>query len=91
VLESVARQFWLTHRIDPEVVRYQLGNGNGVAAFNGTDGAEVPLPATYVIRADGIIEFAYVNADYTTRAEPSVVLTRLRQITGPTEATEALP
>jgi peroxiredoxin len=90
-LNDVARQFRLTHRIDPEVVRYQLGNGNDVAAFNGTDEAEVPLPATYIIKADGIIGFAHVNADYTTRAEPSVVLTRLRQITGRTQATTTPP
>ena len=43
---EVARQFRLTHQIDPQVVRYQLGNGNDVAAYNGMDTAEVPLPAT---------------------------------------------
>ena len=47
---EVARQFRLTHQIDPQVVRYQLGNGNDVAAYNGMDTAEVPLPATYVSR-----------------------------------------
>ena len=41
----VARQFRLTHQIDPRVVSYQLGNGNDVAAYNGMDIAEVPLPA----------------------------------------------
>ena len=46
---EVARQFRLTHQIDPQVVRYQLGNGNDVAAYNGMDTAEVPLPATYVV------------------------------------------
>jgi hypothetical protein len=45
------------------------------------------LPATYAIEADSLIRFAHVNADYTTRAEPSVVLTRLRQITGRSQAT----
>jgi hypothetical protein len=92
VLESVARQFRLIHRLDPEVVHYQLRNGNDVAAFSGTAETGVPLPATYVIAADGIIEFAYVKADYTTiRAEPVAVLAQLGHTSGRTEATETLP
>jgi peroxiredoxin len=78
---AVARQYRLTHTIDPEVVRYQLGNGNDVAAFNGSERAEVPLPATYIIDADGVVQFAFVRADYTRRAEPEDVLAVLRDLT----------
>jgi peroxiredoxin len=78
---AVARQYRLTHAIDPEVVRYQLGNGNDVAAFNGSARAEVPLPATYIIGTDGVVQFAFVRADYTHRAEPEDVLAVLRDIT----------
>lgn len=77
---AVARSYRLTHTIDPEVVRYQLGNGNDVAAFNGSGQAEVPLPATYVIDTDGVVQFAFVRADYTRRAEPDDVLTVLRDL-----------
>ncbi|PXX00316.1 peroxiredoxin-like family protein [Mycolicibacterium moriokaense] len=77
----VARQYRLTHTIDPPVVRYQLGNGNGVAAFNGSACAEVPLPATYIIGTDGAVQFAFVRADYTRRAEPENVLAVLRDLT----------
>jgi peroxiredoxin len=78
---AVARQYRLTHTIDPEVVRYQLGNGNDVAAFNGSGRAEVPLPATYIIDTDGLVQFAFVRADYTQRAEPEDVLAMLRDLT----------
>jgi peroxiredoxin len=77
---QVARRFRLTHQIAPEVVRYQLGNGNDVAAHNGTDVAEVPLPATYVAGADGIVRYAFVDADYTRRADPDVILGVLRAL-----------
>jgi peroxiredoxin len=77
---AVARQYRLTHTIDPEVVRYQLGNGNDVAAFNGSGRAEVPLPATYIIDTDGVVQFAFVRADYTERAEPEDVLAVLRDL-----------
>jgi peroxiredoxin len=78
---EVARQFRLPHRIDPQIVRYQLGNGNDVAAFNGSDVAEVPLPATYVVGTDGIVRFAFVSADYTQRAEPDAVVGAVRELT----------
>ncbi len=41
---------------------------------NGTDKHELPIPATYVVGTDGIIRFAFVNPDYTRRAEPSEIL-----------------
>lgn len=70
----VARQFGLVHAINPEWVSYQLSVGVDVAARNASDVVEVPLPATYVVRQDGIITFALVDADYTKRAEPEDVL-----------------
>jgi protocatechuate 3,4-dioxygenase beta subunit/peroxiredoxin len=77
---AVARQFRLTHQIDPRVVGYQLGNGNDVAAYNGMDFAEVPLPATYVVGSDGFVRYAFVNADYTRRADPEVIVSVLRAL-----------
>ncbi|WP_326568900.1 peroxiredoxin-like family protein [Amycolatopsis rhabdoformis] len=79
---DVARQFRLVHPIAPDVVRYQLGNGNDVAAFNGSDVAEVPLPATYVVDRLGVVRFAFVAADYTRRAEPAELLAAVRELAG---------
>jgi peroxiredoxin len=77
---AVARQFRLTHQIAPAVVAYQLGNGNDVAAFNGSDVPEIPLPATYVIDTRGVVRFAFVSADYTRRADPEAVVTAVRDV-----------
>ena len=76
----VAREFRLVHPIAPEVVAYQLGNGNDVAAFNGAEAAEVPLPATYVVDRTGRVEYAYVSADYTRRADLEDVLAAVRKV-----------
>jgi peroxiredoxin len=78
----VARQFGLVHAIKPEWVRYQLSVGVDVATRNGSAVAEVPLPATYVVRQDGLITFALVDADYTKRAEPEDVLRALTSEVG---------
>lgn len=37
----------------------------------------LPLPATYVIDRSGTIRWAFVNTDYTTRAEPADIITAL--------------
>jgi peroxiredoxin len=76
----LARQFRLTHQIALQVVRYQLGNGNDVAAINGSDVAEVPLPATYVVDRGGVARYAFVAADYTQRAEPDDILDALGKL-----------
>ncbi len=39
--------------------------------------ARCPLPATYVIDCTSTIQWAFVNSDYTTRAEPSEILAAL--------------
>ena len=80
---TVARQFGITHKIDPQVVAYQLGNGNDVAGINGFPVAEVPLPATYVIDTTGIVRYAFVAADYTRRAEPDAAIAALHEICAP--------
>jgi len=76
----VAREFRLVHPIAPDVVAYQLGNGNDVAAFNGAAVAEVPLPATYVVDRTGRVGYAFVSADYTRRSEPDEVLAVVRRL-----------
>jgi peroxiredoxin len=49
--------------------------------FNGVEGSnELPLPATFVIRADRTIAFAHVEADFTRRSEPLEVLSLVRNL-----------
>ena len=46
-----------------------------------TDVAMLPVPATYVIDRLGIIQFAFVNPDYTSCLEPTKaieILSRLK-------------
>jgi peroxiredoxin len=75
----VARAFSLVHAIDPEVVGYQLLNGNDVAAFNDADIAGVPVPATYVADSSRLITHRFADADYTQRAAPEDVLEAVRR------------
>lgn len=40
----------------------------------------LPLAATYVIGTDGVIRYAFLDADYRRRAEPDAILATLKQL-----------
>jgi len=54
--------------------------GFGLNKVNGDSSNELPLAATYVIDTNGIITYAFLDADYTQRAEPSEILSALKQL-----------
>lgn len=51
-----------------------LGIGIDLPRFNGDESWELPIPATFVIGADGAIAYAAADPDYTVRPEPADVL-----------------
>jgi len=54
--------------------------GIDLPAWNGDESHELPIPAVYVIDRDGVIRWAHVEADFTTRAEPSAVLDAVKTL-----------
>ena len=46
----------------------------------GAEGWALPVPATYIVDAGGIIRFAYANADWTRRASPEHVVAFLESM-----------
>jgi peroxiredoxin len=47
-------------------------------AYNGDDSWQLPMPGTFVIAPDGTVRLAFVDADWTRRLEPAVLLDALR-------------
>jgi len=66
--------FGLIHPVDDRTRAFYEKAGYDLVRSNGATGWQLPLPATYVIKQDGTIAFAFVDADYKLRAEPSDVL-----------------
>ncbi|MEM8603090.1 MAG: peroxiredoxin-like family protein [Cyanobacteria bacterium P01_H01_bin.121] len=77
---QVAREFGLVFQL-PAVLRpiYQ-SFGINIAAHNGNDHFELPLPATYVVLPNRDIVYAFADPDYTQRAEPSDVVAALQNL-----------
>jgi len=76
---KIAAKFGLVFTVDTRIQAMYLERlGNDLPTLNGDDSFTLPLPATYVIGQDGIISYAYVNADYRLRADPEDVIAALK-------------
>jgi peroxiredoxin len=65
----------------PEVLRpIYLSFGIDVQGHNGDEQFDLPLAATFVIAQDGTIAGAFVDADYTTRQDPTEIVTLLKTL-----------
>ena len=73
--QKVGRAFRLVYDFSDELKSAYNGFGLDIPAKNGVvDEWALPISATYVIDRDGIIIYAYVDADYRDRADPDDVL-----------------
>lgn len=77
---TVARRYGLVFTL-PEALRpiYQ-SFGIDLVASQGNERFELPMPATYVVNADGVIAHAFVDVDYTRRLEPEKIVEVLKSL-----------
>ena len=76
---ETAKSYGLLFQLDEGIVpiyRDMLKIGEA----NGNDKMELPLTATYVIDTDGVIKYAFLDADYTKRAEPTDVVAAVKAL-----------
>ncbi|ATC82604.1 MULTISPECIES: peroxiredoxin-like family protein [Pseudoalteromonas] len=74
---KVAEQFGLLFTLDERIVALYSQFGIDFEKYYGNKSYKLPLPATYIINQKGIITYAFLNEDYTLRAEPTDVLAAL--------------
>ena len=73
---QVARQYGIVFKLTDEVAEiYQ--QSFDILEYNGDDSQELPLAATYIINPRGKIVYAFLDADYRNRAEPTDILNAL--------------
>ena len=77
---AVANAFGIRFRLPDELIEVYKGFGNDLTIGNGEGSWTLPMPARYVIGADGVIAYAEVNPDYTRRPDPSELLPVLRRL-----------
>jgi peroxiredoxin len=77
---AVSRAYGLVFAVDAGTREQYRAVGIDLAASNGTDTWELPVPATYVVAPDGTVRFAFVEADYTRRATPAQIVEALETL-----------
>jgi len=74
---KLARELGLVFDLSAVLQEAYTNFGFPLTNYNGDDSWTLPIPATYVVDQQGIISYAYIDADYSTRAEPGEVLNAL--------------
>jgi len=67
---KIAREYGIVFKLIPEVAKIYQSSFDMIGC-NGDESYELPLAATYVINEEGKIVYAFLDADYRNRAEPS--------------------
>ncbi|MFD8385745.1 peroxiredoxin-like family protein [Streptomyces sp. NPDC059679] len=74
---DTAKQYGLAFDLPDDLAAVYDTFGFDLQRVNGGHPRTLPLPATYVIDRDGMIRWAFVDTDYTARAEPADILAAL--------------
>lgn len=77
---AVAMAFGIVFRTPPLYTDLLRRRGIDLAEHSGNPAWLLPIPATFLVGRDGIVLRAWVNRDFTQRAEPSDIVTALRSL-----------
>jgi peroxiredoxin len=77
---AVAAAYCLAFTLPDDLRQVYLGFGNDLAVRNGDPSWQLPVPARFVIDAEGIVRSVEADPDYTHRPEPESTLVALRKV-----------
>jgi peroxiredoxin len=77
---NVEREYGLLYSLDETVRPLYKEWGIDIPKSNGNSSYELPVPATYLIDKSGVVQYAFLDLDYTRRMEPSDIIERLKKM-----------
>jgi peroxiredoxin len=77
---KTAGDFGLVFKLSDKMQEIYRNFGIDLVTANGDQSFELPVPATYVVAQNGIIAFAFVDADYTNRLDPETIIAELEKL-----------
>ena len=77
---KVAKKFGLVFKLIEKMQGIYNNFGIDLPTANGDQSFELPIPATYVVSGSGIITFAFIDADYTNRLDPEIIVAELQKV-----------
>ena len=77
---EVAARYGLRWSLPPELKALYQKFGTDLPKFNGDESWTLPMPARFIIDSDGIVRYAEINPDYTSRPDPQETLLALKEL-----------
>jgi len=74
---AIMKSYKVSFAVDEKTVTRYKGYGIDLDKANGTNGANLPVPATYIIGKDGLVKYVFFNTDYKKRASVQDILNNL--------------
>jgi peroxiredoxin len=78
---AVGLQFGVLFRAPDPYRELLAGRGVDLPARHGNEGWFIPMPAIFVVDQQAVIRYAFVNVDFTRRAEPGDIVAVLQSMT----------
>lgn len=76
---KIAKEYGVVFKLTDDVAKI-YNEKFGLNQYNGDNSNELPLAATYIINQEGKIVYAFLDADYRNRAEPSELTAILKKM-----------
>jgi len=73
----IMKSYDVAFAVDEKTIEKYKGYGIDFNEANGSNGANLPVPAVYVINKEGVIVYKYFDADYRNRASVKEILDHL--------------
>lgn len=80
---GVALRYGLAFPVGPAILQSFKDSGFDLAEAYGSDHGLLPAPATFLLDRARQVHFAFVDPDFTHRAEPAAVLAALSTLSRP--------
>ncbi len=74
---TIMKAYGVAFKIDSSSVLKYKNYGIDFAVQNGSNGANLPIPAVYIINKQGVIIYRHFDADYKKRASVNEILSNL--------------
>lgn len=74
---SILKAYKVNFAVEPKVIEKYKKYNIDFAVINGSNGATLPVPATYVIGKNGKIKYVFFNPDYRVRPSVQSILDQL--------------
>jgi peroxiredoxin len=74
---AIMKAYKVNFEVDEKTISKYKGHGIDFEKANGENGANLPVPATYIIDKDGKIKYAYFNTDYRKRVSVKEIVENL--------------